>query len=150
MDLPQDFVDLLVAFAAAEVRYLVIGGYAVGVHDRPRTTKDLDLLLDASPDNLQKVCGALAEFGAPESVLSDLMSATPDEIVWWGVPPLRLDFLQYAPGIDFESAYERRESVLLGGVSADVISLPDLIAAKRASGRDQDLVDAKRLERRLK
>lgn len=75
MDLPQDFADLLAAFAAAEVRYLVIGGYAVGVHDRPRTTKDLDLLLDANPGNLQKVCGALTEFGAPDSVLRDLVDA---------------------------------------------------------------------------
>lgn len=149
MELPQDFADLLAEFAAAEVRYLVIGGYAVGVHDRPRTTKDLDLLLASHRENIQRACRALAEFGAPESILRDLESASPNEIVWWGVPPLRIDFLQSAPGVDFESAHQHRLQVQFGDVTADVIALPDLIAAKRAAGREQDLLDAKRLEARL-
>jgi hypothetical protein len=149
MQLPQDFADLLAAFAASEVRYLVIGGYAVGVHDRPRTTKDLDILLDGTFENIERACRALVEFGAPESVISDLRSATATEIVWWGAPPLRIDFLRQAPGVEFESAYSRRNRVRLGEVDADVIGLSDLIAAKRAAGRDQDLLDAKRLERRL-
>lgn len=81
MDLPRAFEDLLAAFAAANVRYLLTGGYAVGVHDRPRTTKDLDLLLDATPENIHRACTALADFGAPESIVSDLRTAAKDEIV---------------------------------------------------------------------
>ena len=65
--LPPDFVDLLAAFADAEVRYLVIGGYAVGYHNRPRATKDLDLLLADDPDNIEQACRALSAFGASPS-----------------------------------------------------------------------------------
>jgi hypothetical protein len=149
MHLPPDFADLLAAFAAAEVRYLVIGGYAVGVHDRPRTTKDLDVYLDPARENITRACSALVEFGAPESIISDLSSASPDEIVWWGAPPLRIDFLQHVPGVTFDEAYVRREQIQSGDIVVSVIGLTDLIASKRAAGRDQDLVDAKRLQRRL-
>lgn len=148
--LPADFVELLTAFGAADVRYLVIGGYAVGYHDRPRTTKDLDLLLDADPDNVRKACAALREFAVPESVLSDLATAEPDEIVWMGRAPLRVDFLQQAPGIDFAAAWDQREVVDWGGAPVNVVGLDDLIASKRAAGREQDLIDAKNLERASK
>ena len=149
MVFPQDFADLLAAFAAFDVRYLVIGGYAVGIHDRPRTTKNLDILLDAGAENRARACRALAEFGAPQSVLDDLMSADSEDIVWWGHPPLRIDFLLSAPGVDFAVAYERAEVFSLDGVAVQVIGLADLIAAKRAAGRAQDLVDAERLEQKL-
>src|SRR6186713_128741 len=97
--LPPDFADLLTAFAAAEVRYLIIGGYAVGYHDRPRTTKDLDVLLDADPENVRRACDALLTFGAPASVVSQLRTSADDEIVWMGIPPLRIDLLKNAPGV---------------------------------------------------
>lgn len=148
MELPQDFVDLLLAFAEAEVHYLIVGGYAVAVHDRPRTTKDLDVLLDPDGDNLRRACLALDRFGAPGPIRDALSTASPDEIVWWGQPPLRIDLLQSAPGVDFRAAYARRMQVAFGEVNADVLSLDDLILAKRAAGRPQDLVDVQRLEQR--
>lgn len=150
MRIPPDFADLLAAFADAEVKYLVIGGYAVGLHDRPRTTKDLDLFLEPTNENLQRAARALGEFGAPRSVVDDLVGAAPDEIVWWGNPPLRIDFLQAVPGLDFASAFQRRSEVEVNGIRIHVVGLTDLIEAKRAAGRPQDLVDAERLEKRRK
>lgn len=147
MRLPTDFVDLLAEFGNADVRYLIIGGYAVGFHDRPRTTKDLDVLLDAEPANVERAAQALVAFGAPESVASDLVSATMDEIVWFGTPPARIDLLKSAPGVEFGPAYERRIEQDWSGAIARIISLEDLIVSKRAAARDQDLVDAKNLER---
>lgn len=144
--LPEDFVDLLTAFANSDVRYLVVGGYAVGFHGRPRTTKDLDVLLDPSEENRTRACQALKDFGAPESVIRDLSSAGVDDVVWWGHPPLRIDLLPSIPGIAFDVAYERKFTVQASGLDVDVLSLDDLILAKRAAGRDQDLVDARRLE----
>ena len=76
-DLPADFVELLAAFDRAEVHYLVIGGYAVGYHDRPRTTKVLDLLLDAAPDNLRRASEALADFGARRASAATLRPRRP-------------------------------------------------------------------------
>jgi hypothetical protein len=78
--LPQDFVDLLTEFAAFEVRYLVIGGYAVGFHDRPRATKDLDLLVEADPQNVRQACEALAAFGAPVAIIDAFRNAASDEV----------------------------------------------------------------------
>jgi hypothetical protein len=143
--LHPDFVALLAEFENAEVRYLIIGGYAVGFHDRPRTTKDIDLLVDPAAANIEKVCRALTEFGAPQSVVRDFADAGLDEIVWMGRPPLRVDLLKSAPGVD-PVAFDRAIIVRSQGVDMRIISLDDLIAAKRAVHRTQDLVDAENLE----
>ncbi len=143
----QDFVDLLAAFGRADVRYLVIGGYAVGYHDRPRTTKDLDLLLDPESSNISRACEALAEFGAHLDIIAHLAQAVADEVVWLGQPPVRVDLLKDAPGVDFSLAWTNRVTTRWNGVPVQVISRRDLITSKRASGRDQDLVDARNLER---
>ncbi len=145
--LPQDFVDLLEAFARADIRYLVIGGYAVGYHDRPRTTKDLDILLDPEPGNIRRACGALLEFGAHPDIAAQLEAAGEDEVVWMGHPPVRVDLLEDAPGGDFSKAWAGRAAVTWNGVAVAVLSRDDLIRSKLASGREQDLIDARNLER---
>src|ERR1700689_2909253 len=115
MNLPPDLAALLSAFANANVRYLVIGGHAVGVHARPRSTKDLDLWLDHDPANIALACGALAAFGAPRHIVEDLRTAQPDEIVWMGRAPSRIDLLFTIPGISFREAWRRRVEVELDG-----------------------------------
>jgi len=147
MRIHQDFVDLLREFAVSGVRYLVIGGYAVGFHDRPRTTKDLDLLLDPSDANIMRACSALRTFGAPAQVIVDLSRASDDEVVWMGQPPLRIGFLRKADGVDFAAAFLEKAQLRIDEVDIDVLGLEDLIAAKQAAGRPQDLVDLTRLER---
>jgi hypothetical protein len=148
--LPQDFVDLLAAFAAADVRFLVVGGYAVGFHDRPRATKDLDLLLADDPDNIERACRALEEFGAAPSIVESLRRSANDEVVWFGVPPARVDLMRSLPGIDFETAFARRALMEADELTLPIVSLDDLIAMKRAADRDQDRADVRRLERRQK
>jgi hypothetical protein len=147
--LPADFVDILTEFAAAEVRYLVIGGYAVGFHDRPRTTKDLDLLIEDTVENTERACQALSAFGAPRDVVDSLRAAGSDEIVWFGSPPSRIDLLKSAGGVDFARAHSRRAQMTAGALDVSIVGLEDLIAMKAAAGRDQDLVDLKRLHRVL-
>ncbi len=92
---------MLTAFADSRVRYPVVGGHAVGVHARPRTTKDLDIWLDAAPENIARACAALRAFGVPEALGEDLRTASPDEIVWMGRPPARVDLLMTIPGVAF-------------------------------------------------
>ncbi len=145
--LPPDFVDLLTEFAAADVQYLVIGGYAVGFHDRPRATKDLDVLVGDSPENVARVCDALAAFGAPSTVVDSLRHAAHDEVVWFGIPPARVDLLKSAGPVDFDEAYGRRAHMKAGSIDVAIVGLEDLIAMKRVADRDQDRVDVKRLER---
>ena len=147
MNLPRDLVEMLSAFADAGVRYLVIGGHAVSLHARPRTTKDLDLWLDAAPENVGRACAALLRFGVPEEIVENLRTARPDEIVWMGRVPARVDFLQTVPGLEFQAAWARRVTADVAGVLVPFVGRDDLVVNKRIVGRPQDLRDVRALER---
>jgi hypothetical protein len=141
----EDLKDLLRAFNANAVKYLVVGGYAFGVHAEPRATKDLDLFIQPSQENSQAVFRALAQFGAPLDGLgpADFMDGTIFQI---GQPPARVDILQQIDGISFDEAWVNRvEGLVDGEVPAVVISREDLIRNKLASGREQDVLDVKKL-----
>jgi hypothetical protein len=147
MSLPPDLVEMLSVFEGSGVRYLVIGGHAVSLHARPRTTKDLDLWLDAAPENIGRACAALLQFGVPADLVEDLRTARPDEIVWMGRIPARIDFLQTVPGLEFEASWARRVTADLAGVAVQFIGRDDLLTNKRAVGRPQDLRDVRAIER---
>ena len=149
MDLHPDFSDLLVEFVRCGVRFVLLGGYAVGVHVKPRATKDLDLLVSGEGDNLSRVAAALAAFGAPAVVVEAARHMKPTEIVYLGAPPVRIDILRQADGIDTEQTIDRADGVTLGDLTIPVISIEDLLANKRASGRPQDLADVALLEKAL-
>ena len=100
MDLHPDFRDLLAEFAREHVRYAIVGGYAVGHHAKPRATKDLDLLVSPLGDNLERVGRALERFGAAPNIVAFVKTLAPSEIVYLGVPPVRIDILRTADGID--------------------------------------------------
>jgi len=147
MALHQDFKDLLEVLARERVRYLLVGGYAVAFHSTPRFTRDIDLWIDSSPDNVEATARALELFGAPDEVLSAWRDAAPDEIVYFGRPPFRVDLLRDLPGADFAEAFARREIGEWEGVPVVVIGIDDLIATKEAAGRPHDLLDVKALRR---
>jgi predicted nucleotidyltransferase len=147
MDLLPDFRDLLSALAVSNAEYVIVGGWAVGYHAEPRFTKDLDLLIGDDPANLARVAHALETFGAPQSIVEQLRSLGPEEFLFLGAPPARVDILRAVPGVDFGSAYARREVVDWDGVTASVIGREDLIAAKKAAGREKDARDLRLLER---
>jgi predicted nucleotidyltransferase len=147
MDLFPDFKDLLAAFAASGVRYLLIGGYAVIFHGRPRATKDMDLLVSLDDANRERLLDALSAFGASPTVIGAARSMTVDDIVYFGVSPLRVDLLGSASAVAFDAAYSRAVETSLDGIPVRVIAIDDLIANKRASGRPRDLDDVRELER---
>jgi len=143
-----DLLDFLDALNEARAKYLVVGGHAVGLHGHSRATKDLDVWIGEDVANREAVIRALGAFGAPQSVVRNLASASNDEFVFLGHPPQRIDLLQSIPGVeDFEGGYARRTCVSIEGVDVNVIGFEDLLVAKRAAGRPQDLVDAARLEK---
>ena len=147
MALHSDFRDLLAAFASEGVRYLIVGGYAVADHSRPRSTKDLGLWVTDDASIVDRVAVALARFGAPAHLVQAFREAGPDDIVFLGVPPVRIDILRRVDGLAFEDAYQRRVEVSWDGVPASLVGREDLIVNKRASGRPQDLRDVKALEK---
>ncbi|HWG22370.1 MAG TPA: DUF6036 family nucleotidyltransferase [Terracidiphilus sp.] len=141
----KDFQDILRAFNAHKVKYLVVGGFAFGVHLEPRSTKDIDLWIRNDPENAKAVFQALAEFGAPIAGMTpnDLTDGT---IFQMGQPPERIDILQQVSGLDFDNAWAHRlEGFIDENTPALVISRDDLIQNKLASGREQDLLDVKKL-----
>ena len=147
MDLHPDFSDLLAAFVAADVRFMLLGGYAVAYHGTPRATKDIDLLVSGRRDNPQRVAHALAVFGAPANVIEAARVQSESDVVFLGAPPVRVDILRTVDGLETDAAIERAIPVEIGEMTVPIIELADLIANKRASGRPQDLADVAMLER---
>jgi predicted nucleotidyltransferase len=147
MKLPPDFRELLEAFASASVEYVVVGGYALSFHAKPRATKDLDLLVRGTPDNLARAASALARYGAAESTVAAVRTLAPTEIAYMGQPPLRVDFLRSIDGIETDAVFAGAVSTHWDGVPVKVIGLDDLLINKRAAGRIQDLADVETLER---
>lgn len=126
--------------------YLIVGGWAVGYHAEPRFTKDLDVFIGPSNENLQAVADALARFGAPAAIIDSLRGLGPDEFLYLGAAPVRVDILRRIDGVAFADAYARRETVRWDGVPVSVIGFDDLVAAKKAAGRERDRHDLKLLE----
>jgi hypothetical protein len=141
-----DFIDLLRAFIAADVRFLVVGAYALAVHGRPRATGDLDLWIDATPENARKVLQALTHFGAPVEQISEDDFSEPGVVYQIGVAPGRVDILTQLSGLAFSEAWPRRVTRPFGDVEVDFIGRGDLIHNKRATGRARDLADIEDLE----
>jgi hypothetical protein len=146
MDLHLDFKDLLAEFARFGVSYAVIGGYAVGYHSKPRATKDIDLLVSGTPENLDLVARALAVFGAPAELVHAARVMGPTDVVYLGNAPVRVDILRSADGIDTEEALSRAVTAEAAGLRIPIVALDDLIANKRAAGRPRDLADVSLLE----
>ena len=139
-----DFKELLSVLNAHRVKYLVVGAYAVSIHAQPRATKDLDILVKADTDNAKALFAALAQFGAPLLGLTSGDFAEPGPFFRMGREPVGVDILTTIPGVGFDAAWQRRvEDVVdpASGLKASFISREDLIAAKLASGRPQDLAD---------
>ena len=138
----SDFEELLSLFNANEVRYLVVGGYAVMLYTEPRYTKDLDVWIEANEGNAARVFRALAEFGAPLAGLTPTDFAQEGCFYQLGRPPVRVDILMSIEGVAFEDAWGNRQESVLGAQKAWFIGRADLIKNKRASGRHIDLHDA--------
>ena len=146
----RDFRDLLAALSAHDVRYLIVGGYAVTFHARPRFTKDLDVWVEPTAENAGRTWAALAAFGAPLAAhgVTATDFATPGVIYQIGVPPTRIDMLTAVQGLEFGSCWQRRVSSKFHDVDVAYLSRDDLIVNKRIVGRPQDLEDARELEKR--
>ena len=141
-----DFRDLLAAFNAHGVEYLVVGAHALAAHGHVRATKDLDVWVRPSADNAPRVLNALRGFGAPLHDLVEEDLARPGVVFQIGVPPMRIDVITAIDGVEFADAWPARLDASLGDLPVPVLSRKHLIANKKAAGRLQDLADVERLE----
>ena len=142
-----DFRDLFAAFNAARVRYLLVGGYALAFHGRPRFTRDLDIWLEPDARNAERAYGALGVFGAPLTELEPRDLERPGLVFQIGVAPNRIDVLTAIDGVTFGDAWSDRQETRYSDQPVPVISRTHLILNKRATGRPQDLLDVAELEK---
>ena len=144
--LSRDFREFIELLNENSVRYLVVGGYAVAFHGHPRYTKDLDVWVELSPDNADKIIAALKKFGFGSLGLKPADFLERDQIVQLGYPPNRIDILTTLEALKFEDCYQTKVEAEIQGLHIDFIDIENLKKNKRATGRLQDLADAENLE----
>ncbi|MFC1584053.1 DUF6036 family nucleotidyltransferase [Fibrobacterota bacterium] len=137
--------DVFKSFQKHEVRYVVIGGIASILHGVPRATFDLDLLIEASPDNAQKLLDALLSAGFGTASLTNKDDVLSNEITIFK-DKVRIDVQTSTPGITFENAWKNKNIMKYQDQDFFVLSREDLIHSKKAAGRDVDLEDVRLLE----
>lgn len=141
-----DFKELLLAFNAHDVEYLIVGAHALAVYGHVRATKDLDIWVRPEEANAHKVLLALLDFGAPLSGLTAEDLSRKETIFQIGLPPIRVDVITGIDGVEFEEAWLDRVDTSFAGVPAFVLSRHHLITNKKTSARLQDLADVQQLE----
>ncbi|CAD5978659.1 hypothetical protein PCC9214_04412 [Planktothrix tepida] len=144
--LNQDFKEFIELLNKNNVRYLVIGGYAVAIHGHPRYTKDIDIWIEMKPDNAENLVKALDEFGFGTLNLKPEDFLEADQIIQLGYPPSRIDLLTTPDGVDFQTCYQTRIEITVNDVIVKFIDLENLRKNKLASGRNQDLADLENLQ----
>ena len=147
MKLDKDFNEFVALFVTNNVRFLVVGGYALAAHGYPRATGDLDAWVWVNPENAAKIVECLQEFGFGSLEISVEDFTSTNNVVQLGFPPYRIDIITSIDGVEFDAAWENRFMVDLDGLDVPFISRDDLLINKRAVGRPQDIADVKRLTR---
>ena len=146
MVLNKDFREFLQLLNEHEVRYLIVGGYAVAFHGYPRYTKDLDVWIWVNPMNASHIVEALEAFGFSGLSISDF--TTPEDLIQLGYPPHRIDIITSCDGLDFDACYGERVLAKIDGLEIPFIDLTNLIVNKKATGRPQDLGDVDNLQKK--
>lgn len=144
----KEFREFVASLHAEGVKYVLVGGYAVAWHGYPRFTKDMDFFVERSPSNAERILKAMDRFGIGNLGLQaeDLLEENTG--IFFGLPPFRIDVINFADGVVFTEVWESREEGEIEGQPFHVINRDQLIRNKRASGRTQDLADVEKLEKR--
>ncbi len=137
--------DVFKSFQQHDVRYVVIGGVASVLHGVPRATFDLDILIEATTENAQRLLAALVEAGFATATMTDAQDIVAHEITVFS-DRVRIDVQTRTPGISFQDAWRKRKTITYQGHDFFILSKEDLIASKRASARQVDIEDVRLLE----
>ena len=146
MILNNDFKEFIKLLNDNDVRYLIVGGYAVAFHGHPRYTKDLDIWIQISDENAEKIVKTLHDFGFSSLNISKQDFLNSGDVIQLGNPPNRIDILTQATGVQFEQCYSSRIEVNIDDTLINFIDLENLKQNKKATGRFQDLADIENLE----
>ncbi len=141
MRLQKDLREFIELLNSNDVRYLIVGGYAVAYHGYPRATGDIDIFVEASEENAAKLEKVLAGFGFGSLGLTTRDFLEPDTIIQLGYPPNRIDLVTSISGVTFADAWEHRICDSAEGLQMVFVDRQTLLANKAASGRPKDLAD---------
>jgi hypothetical protein len=144
--LNEDYKDMLQSLLSNEVKFLIVGAYALAAYGYPRATGDFDIWVETSPENSKKILSTLISFGSSTSGLTETTFMQKGIIFQIGVAPRRIDLITHIDGVDFDDAYPSRTIIVMEGLELPFISKENLIKNKKSTGRDKDLVDVKHLE----
>jgi predicted nucleotidyltransferase len=150
INLEKDIIEFIGLCNKHNIKYLVIGGYAVSIHGYPRSTKDIDVCIEMSDTNASKMVQVINDFGFESLKLKKEDFLKKDFITQLGFPPLRIDILNDLSGVGFEEAWNNKKIVSIENVPVNFIGYNDLIIVKKNAGRPQDLADVDKLEKRNK
>lgn len=141
MKLHKDWREFIECSNAAGVRFVIVGGIAVGFHGYPRMTGDIDFFVEPTPENAQRILGVLAQFGFADIGVSEADLSGPDQVVQLGRSPVRIDLMTSVDEVSFEEAWASRVPGMLDGVAVNFISRELLLRNKKATGRSKDRGD---------
>lgn len=142
----QDFREFIELLIKNKAEYLIVGGYAVGIHGHPRYTGDLDIWLNPSTENAERILMAVNEFGFSSFKLSVSDFTKPGNVIQLGYPPLRIDLLTEINGVTFNECYANRKEVIIEDLKVNFIGYNDLLKNKKETGRPRDIDDIDNLK----
>ena len=145
MELTNIFEDFIKRLNAAQAQYVIAGGFAVALYGYPRYTGDIDVWINPDPENAKKILSAIKEIGFSEDDVNMEDLTTPDVVIQLGYPPNRIDISTGLEGVEFAGCWNRRAHMPFGDQMANFISLEDLKTNKKATARQQDLLDLQNL-----
>ncbi len=145
MEIYPDFRELLALFRAHNVEFVIVGGYAMAFHGAPRATGDIDLLINPSPANAERVVAAINSFGFASLGLTANDFSNPGQVVQLGMPPVRIDILTDIEAVPWQHADQGKVAGLYGDVPVHFIGRSELLANKKAVGRKRDIADLEAL-----
>jgi hypothetical protein len=145
MEVQEDFRDFLALLNAHEVKFMIVGGYALAFHGAPRFTGDIDVFVKPDHENAKRIIKALADFGFSSFDLTIDDFQDQNKVIQLGLPPVRIDLCTSISGVSWEEADASKELGLFGDVSVSYIGKKQFIINKRASGRMKDLADLESL-----
>jgi len=141
MILHQDFKELLELLDKNQVEYLVVGAFALAFYGNPRTTGDIDIWINNSKENAQRMVKTFEEFGISSLGYTEKDFMDINVVIQIGIVPVRIDILTSISGVEFNEAYKNREEKIIAGINIKYLSREDFIKNKKASGRNKDLAD---------
>ncbi|MFC2112674.1 nucleotidyl transferase AbiEii/AbiGii toxin family protein [Bacteroidota bacterium] len=145
MEVQKDFREFLALLNEHEVKFIIVGGYALAFHGAPRFTGDIDVFVKPDQENAKRILNVLAGFGfnSLDITIDDFQNR--DNVIQLGLPPVRIDLITSISGVTWEEADASKEPGLFGDVSVSYIGKKQFILNKRATGRKKDLADLESL-----